>query len=731
MDSNLREFTLNSAKLAPLDFQNTCIDFLVNGPKNTANFSDMGTGKSMSMLHAVRYLTKHTKINKIIIVCPKSVKRTWQVENYKHLKQPFDFQIIKTGKDKFDKSKDGYIINYDLLKKKQKELKPIVKNSILILDETQKICNRLNARSKAVFSLFEETARTFLLTGTPIQNKPENVWSILYILNKYEIDGQYSFSYYKFLNTYCVLVDKRIVGYKRLDRIAEMLKKYSIRFTKDILDLPPIFYNTEYTELSSDQLELYMSMKKELIAFIKDKDHQTIAKQAVNILSQITRLLQICSNPALIGHHSLQIPAKINLLDELLEEHIEQNGEKVIISTIFRETNNYICNRYKNYNPGSLMGGLTEKQQSEIIDGFQVGDINPLVIHPEVGGIGQTLTAGNIIIFYDRNFSLAHYLQAVGRIHRISQINTCYVINLIAENTIEEHVDALLHWKEVMSKEIVSETEKKTFQGMLMYLLDDERSNSSMSGVKFSFSSVETQNASETMDKALAKINKETLENISAGDIGGIENTAVDVLTHLNDDEDEDEIIKVLCSESKKEPVQNAVKNAVKEREVVQELPNKTAELIHEAVKRLEFNLGNNIRAVDEGMQHLLVTKVLPELAAIKKIQDDILNKMNQIESTPSPKKESRKKAVDDIKTGTEFNIEQAEKAAEKREATKNKELAVVLDRILKKNNLVPPWDLSSEEHTNMVKTYLRQKNIILPDEKLQAVMIELVNLKQ
>jgi len=760
----------SQAKIEPLDFQLKAIEYFITGPKNVANFSDMGTGKTMITLHAIRYIKDTTSIDKIIIVCPKSIKRVWIKENYKHLKTPFNFQVLSSTKDSFDPDVDGYILNYNLLggrldkktKKKSSEnlinkLKSIMNNSILILDECQKIGRVKTHQTKAILKLFEPSARTFLLTGTPIQNRPENAWSILYILNKHEVGGTNNiFSYYKFINTYCIKRFNFIVGYRNLDKLADKFKKYSIRFTKDILNLPLVFYNNVYTELTGRQLKLYKDMKNELLAYVKTVDNNIITKEAVNILSQITRLLQICSNPILIGDYSNQTPAKILILDELLEEHIGQNREKVIVSTIFRDTNKYIVDRYQKYNPKSLMGGMSEKQISRAIEEFQEGNVELLVIHPEVGGIGQTLTASNIIIFYDRGFSLAQYLQAIGRINRISQTRNCHIINLVCENTIEEHVDTIIHWKEVMSKTIVSETERKTFQEILQkILLDDERSNNmDLQELKFKFGDDETDNnikkISLNIDETLTKLNEEILENISSEDLGGIEGGLIDMGVTSKDETEETEeteLFKVLLGEPEEElpikkpkPAKMTTNNQkTKTGYQTEELPKKSSNCLimnsppvtelQESRSSVTTNnfISSFINKIQEGFGG-----IRPKMIGIffEVDSDYSYPSINNTNIVPNTINQINELKEQDIKTGTELKAENKKnKSIKKFPPNKYKELAITLDKVLKKNGYQPPWNITNKEILNIIDMYMEQKNIRIENDELNLILNELSKL--
>ena len=442
-------------KTTPLRHQIEGIDYI---KKNDIIplFDEQGLGKSKMVIDALCSNIEEKKIDGAIIICKKSLLTTWKNEILKHSHL---FPIIFSG----TKSTRGrslltfghfYIINYETLIQDLELIMLLLKhkNFAIVLDESQKIKNPEAKTTKAILTLRNSAKKKIIITGTPIANKPEDIWSQFFFLDDGKLLGN---DFKEFRKKYTV----KLKGKESLDMyhdslqdLREKIDQVSIRRTKDVLELPAKKYEDIFVDLTQKQREIYDTAKEELYCEIKGEDGSHIIDHIENYLVKLLRLTQIASNPSLIIEDYDEDPSKFIKLDEVVKNIMEQN-EKVIIWTSFRRNIRILRNRYKHLGALMIFGEISIEERDVAITKFMNNTENRiLVANPSAAKEGLTLTAANNAIYLDRTFKMDDYLQSQDRIHRISQLKKCSIIKLIARNTIDEYTDEILEKKEVIFK---------------------------------------------------------------------------------------------------------------------------------------------------------------------------------------------------------------------------------------------------------------------------------------
>ena len=172
-----------------------------------------------------------------------------------------------------------------------------------------------------------------------------------------------------------------------------------------------------------------------------------VEDESPDILKRLLRLVQVASNPRLIDESYSVKPGKFEYLLDLVAKIVQQS-EKCIVWSSFTDNVDWLADELSNFGTCKIHGKLTMDKRNRAIDDFLSDkETRVLVATPGAAKEGLTLTTANHVIFYDRGFSPDDYLQAQDRIHRISQKKTCYVYNLIMDNSIDEWVDSLLEGK--------------------------------------------------------------------------------------------------------------------------------------------------------------------------------------------------------------------------------------------------------------------------------------------
>ena len=343
-----------------------------------------------------------------------------------------------------------YIMNYEVVSTNLDLIRQFLQICRVgaVLDESQKIKNPSAKLSVCFHDIAEKFVRRIIMTGTPVANRPYDIWSQIKFLDNGEALGT---SFDEFKNT-LDLPDKSISVPEYGERLAKVRKKiqhFSVRETKATagIELPEKSILTHWVELAPHQAEIYASYRDTLSYEIRGSGNGLVIDDAEEILKRLLRLVQCAANPVLIDKTYKEIPGKYQALLELFED-LKPRENKIIIWTGYIDNVEWLHQKLGSFAPQKLHGKRPIIERNEAVRQFKEDDeCRILLATPGAAKEGLTLTVANHAVFFDRGFSLDDYLQAQDRIHRISQTEECFVHNLIARNTIDEWVDTLLHVK--------------------------------------------------------------------------------------------------------------------------------------------------------------------------------------------------------------------------------------------------------------------------------------------
>ena len=420
-----------------------------------AIFHEQGLGKTKIAIDLLLYWIKKTSIDTVLIVTKKQLVANWLREFENHtLIHP---AILDTNRnrnyDVFCGPARVVITNFEILvtEKERFQLYLNTRNVAIIIDESTKLKNPKSKLTQTFFDLSTSFKKRVIMTGTPIANRPYDIWAQIYFLDQGESLGT---DFQKFKRE--VDLSNKLANDKDLQQIFEEkvsdiynhIKKFSVRETKSsgIVHLPDKVFINEVTEFLPKQRELYNQICEELEIEVV-KYGEKIFDDSSAIVKRLLRLVQVVSNPKLVDESYNEESAKEILLDKILCTILDKN-EKCIVWSNFIENINFFSRKYRRYGTAKIHGKLTIEERNKAVDFFRSDECKILFATPASAKEGLTLTMANHVIFYDRGFSLDDYLQAQDRIHRISQKRTCYVHNVIIKGSIDEWIDVLLQAKQ-------------------------------------------------------------------------------------------------------------------------------------------------------------------------------------------------------------------------------------------------------------------------------------------
>ena len=416
---------------------------------------EMGLGKTPEMISALLYRKLSGELKTSIVVCPASLVYNWMSEFEKYAPQIQTAVVDGTKRTRTDIIKeyadyDVLITSYDMLRRDIAEYNDI-SFDYEILDEAQYIKNPKAGISKAVRIISSQ--HRFALTGTPIENRLSELWSIC----DYLMPG-FLYDYQTFRTDY----ETPIVSNDDEDkskRLSAMTSPFIMRRKKsDVLkDLPEKLEEVRYTSFEESQRKIYDAQlvhMKQTIAGIEDSEFN---KNRIKILAEITRLRQICCDPSLFLEGYSGGSAKRDALMELISDAID-GGHKMLVFSQFTSMLELIEGDLKNAGiPYYLITGATAKtKRLELVKQFNADDTPVFLISLKAGGTGLNLTGADIVIHYDPWWNAAAENQATDRAHRIGQKHKVNVYKLIVKGTIEEKILEMQEKKKDLADEILN-----------------------------------------------------------------------------------------------------------------------------------------------------------------------------------------------------------------------------------------------------------------------------------
>ena len=329
----------------------------------------------------------------------------------------------------------------------------------MVLDESQKIKNPDTKVTKTILKIAPFSKKRIIITGTPIANKPDDIWSQFFFLDNGALLGEDYDSFKKQFKISLKGIQDLSQYESDFRKLQEKITSVSIRRTKDILELPEKVFIQKIINLSKRQQKIYDRAREELLCEITNISGELRQEEIDNYLVKLLRLTQIASSPGLIDSTYDEIPAKFIVLDQLVSEIVQKN-EKAIIWTSFVDNVRTLKNRYLEFGAKTLFGEMPIIDREAVIKKFLNDDTcKILVANPSAAKEGLTLISANNAIYLDRSFKMDDYIQSQDRIHRIGQTKTCKIFKLIADNTIDQYTDEILEKKEVVAKFLLGDNE--------------------------------------------------------------------------------------------------------------------------------------------------------------------------------------------------------------------------------------------------------------------------------
>jgi superfamily II DNA or RNA helicase len=408
---------------------------------------EMGLGKTLQAI-ALGLLKKEVfGFEKILVVTMASLKEQWKREIERFTDEQAVVVAGSPAKRETTYRKESSlfkITNYEAVLRDHMILARF-KPDLVILDEAQRIKNFTTKTADAVKSI--PRRHSLVLTGTPLENKLEDVYSIVQFLDPRMLSPLWQFAADHFM----LSRDKKgkILGYRNLDKLHQRLAPVVIRRRKaEVLsELPEQIVNNYYVELTDQQLKIHGGYAQLLIPLLNKKFLTPMDLR--RIMELLLKMRQVCDSTYLIDRRT-NISPKLKELDGILDELVIQNGRKVVIFSEWTSMTFLIARHLSDAGIAfvELSGKIPVNKRQALIDEFTSNALCKAFLSTDAGGTGLNLQAADCVINFELPWNPARMNQRIGRVHRIGQRSGCVnVVNLIAKHSIEEKIYAGIQLK--------------------------------------------------------------------------------------------------------------------------------------------------------------------------------------------------------------------------------------------------------------------------------------------
>ncbi len=438
---------------------------------------EMGLGKTIQAIAAAEIMARNLGVARVLIICPASLKHQWEREIGAFSER--SVTVIQGGRrvrdDLFAADTFFKITNYDTVHYDLAFIRRLAPD-IVILDEAQRIKNWNTRAARSIKQIASPYA--VVLTGTPLENRIEELVSIVEFIDPFRLGPTF-----RFLENHQVLEEGRVVGYRDLGKVTKSLQSVVIRRRKSevLKQLPERIEKHYFIPITPQQASLHaehretvarIAAKWKRYHFLSDADQR-------QLLVALQYMRMVCDSTYLLDEradHGTKVGELMTILDEVLQEE----GVKVVVFSEWLRMHELLKRSFAERGWGHVLfhGGIDTRQRRDLVDRFRAESECRIFLSTDAGGVGLNLQNASVVVNVDVPWNPAVLEQRIGRVHRIGQARPVRVINLVAQGTIEQGMLTVLRFKKSLFAGVLDGGETEVFLGKsrLGRLLEDVES---------------------------------------------------------------------------------------------------------------------------------------------------------------------------------------------------------------------------------------------------------------
>ena len=417
---------------------------------------EMGLGKTVQAIAACQLLHQLRNIQRVLVVTTASLKSEWeeQIEKFTHLSSHIIFGTRQHRLRQYQENHFFYLMNYEQVISDHDEIQRYLAPDVVILDEAQRIKNWRTKTATTIKSIKSRYA--FVLTGTPVENRIDDIYSIVQFLDPYLFGPLFQFN----RDFYQLDEEGRPSGYKNLDELYRRLRPIMLCRKKHDVEneLPKKLNNNYFVSMEAEQRIRYEEYEKRVAQLMNKAKRQPLRKEDYERLQKCLACMRmICDTPYILDEHC-RISPKLIELENILCEQLEDPQTKIIIFSEWERMLQLVKElAYLNdWGFAWHTGSVPQKKRRENINQFKKDPDCRLFLSTDAGSVGLNLQVANVVINLDLPWNPAKLEQRVARAWRKYQKRSVQVINLICENSIEHRMLYMLEQKQLMAKGVLT-----------------------------------------------------------------------------------------------------------------------------------------------------------------------------------------------------------------------------------------------------------------------------------
>jgi len=426
---------------------------------------DMGLGKTIQAIAATEILARTMGIQRVLIVCPTSLKHQWQREIEKFTgRESTVIEGLLARRESLYRAEGMFkITNYDVI---CRDLDLIARwqPDLIILDEAQRIKNWKTRTAQCVKQL--RSQHTIVLTGTPLENRLEELHSIVEFIDRFRLGPLF-----RFLSQHQHVDEAgKVVGYRDLSKISETLAPILLRRTKNkvLQDLPERIDKQFFVPMTPQQIKHHEENRETVARIVAKWRRYGFLSEADQLRLQIAlqNMRMSCDSTYLLDHKT-DHGVKADELMEHLAEIFEEPEAKVVVFSQWSRMHELVVNRLerRRWDHVFFHGGVPGPDRKHLVRRFKEDPRCRLFLATDAGGVGLNLQNASAVVILDQPWNPAVLEQRIGRVHRLGQRRPVRVVHYIAQGTIEEGMLSVLAFKSAMFSGVLDDGKDEVFLG--------------------------------------------------------------------------------------------------------------------------------------------------------------------------------------------------------------------------------------------------------------------------
>ena len=424
---------------------------------------EMGLGKTIQAIGTAELLRKEGLIGSVLILCPTSLKYQWRSEIKKFTDA--EVYVIEGShlkrKEAYNRPEPYKIISYNSAANDIKILGGL-QTDMLIMDEVQRLKNWNTQISRAARKI--ESDYSVILSGTPLENKLDELYSIVEFVDNFRLAP-----YYLFKENHIITDETgKVLGYKNLNEIGQKLSDILIRRRKkDVkLQMPKRMDKNLFVPMTDEQMGMHAEWQFQVSILVKRwRDRHFLSdKDRKRLLLLLSQMRMICDSSYILDQKT-RYDTKVDECVNIISDIISEEGEKVVVFSQWERMTRLIAKELEAKEIGFeyLHGGVPSEKRKNLVDNFMNEPSSRVFLSTDAGSTGLNLQAAATIINIDLPWNPAVLEQRIGRIYRLGQQNNIQVINLVAPHSIEEGMLGKLRFKTSMFEGVLDDGEDSVF----------------------------------------------------------------------------------------------------------------------------------------------------------------------------------------------------------------------------------------------------------------------------